>query len=90
MRGIVLFCLFVSILMVYSRAAPSEESREKLRDSASRLRETLEKVFQNLREKLKDKLEAYLAQDDLGEKLADVTKIFLERLNQRLQKYVAK
>ncbi|KAF7260346.1 hypothetical protein EG68_02621 [Paragonimus skrjabini miyazakii] len=88
MRVILVVCLAVTLLAVYTDARPDEASRQRLIESAINLRETIHKVMTNLRMKARQRLEAWLEKDGLGEKLSEVLQILINRLNERLSKYL--
>ncbi|KAF5401127.1 hypothetical protein PHET_05413 [Paragonimus heterotremus] len=88
MRAILVVCLTVALLAVYAEARPDEASRQRLIESANNLRETIHKVMTNLRMKARQRLEACLEKDGLGEKLSEILQILINRLNERLSKYL--
>ncbi|VDP72306.1 unnamed protein product [Echinostoma caproni] len=87
MRAIVLVCLAVVLFAAYAEARPSEESRQKLRESGAKMVKALREAMMKVYEKARDRVVAYFAKDDLGEKITDVVVIFLNRITARLEKY---
>ncbi|KAF8567819.1 hypothetical protein P879_07072 [Paragonimus westermani] len=88
MRAILVICLTVALLAVYAEARPDEASRQRLIESASKLRETIHKVLTNLRMKARQRVEAWFEKDGLGEKLSEILQILMNRLNERLSQHL--
>ncbi|VDP79992.1 unnamed protein product [Echinostoma caproni] len=75
MRAIVLVCLAVVLFAAYAEAKPSEESRQKLRESGAKMVKALKEAVMKAYEKMREQVMTYLAKDDLGEKMTDVVVI---------------
>ncbi|CAL8073859.1 unnamed protein product [Calicophoron daubneyi] len=89
MKILVVACLLAVLFTVYSEARPNEQTREKLRESGTKLLTAIRHAIEKIRAKTQEKVEAYMEKDGLGEKIAEVIEILMKRLQARIEKYTA-
>ncbi|KAK4472962.1 hypothetical protein MN116_004163 [Schistosoma mekongi] len=89
MKFILATSLLVLLTLIYTEASP-ENSRFLLQKMLMDTGEKFKTLSLRLLTRCRDRVREYFKQDDLGEKLAEVLIIFLQRLNRRLEKYLSK
>ncbi|KAF5401128.1 hypothetical protein PHET_05414 [Paragonimus heterotremus] len=88
MKAILVICLAVALFVVYVEARPDESSRAKLRESLENLRENMRKLVTKVIMKARERVDAWLMRDGLGEKLSEILQILMNRLNERISRYL--
>ncbi|TNN10922.1 hypothetical protein EWB00_005036 [Schistosoma japonicum] len=87
MKFIVAISLLVLMTLIYTEASP-ENSRLLLQKALMDTGEKFKTLSLRLLARCRDRVREYFKQDGLGEKLAEVLLILLQRLNRRLEKYL--
>ncbi|KAG5442399.1 hypothetical protein CSKR_200264 [Clonorchis sinensis] len=88
MRGFAILCLAVFLFVAYCEARPEAETNQKLRESGMKLMDTVRMAVMKMYEKGKSRFMAYMQRDNLGEKIAAVLEILMERLTKRIEGYM--
>ncbi|KAH8854844.1 hypothetical protein KSF78_0001816 [Schistosoma japonicum] len=89
MKFIVAISLLVLMTLIYTEASP-ENLRFQLQKTLMDTGEKFKTLSLRLLTRCRNRVREYFKQDDLGEKIAEVLLIFLQRLNRRLEKYLSR
>ncbi|CAH8438168.1 unnamed protein product [Schistosoma margrebowiei] len=81
MKLILLFALATLLLL---NATESKSSQQELIIESVKLWNSMKEFWKRFEQKCQEKIRKYLEEDDLGEKIAEVLKIYVKRLNKRL------
>ncbi|KAA3678184.1 uncharacterized protein DEA37_0014005 [Paragonimus westermani] len=87
-KAILVICLVGALFAVYAQARPDESSRAKLRESLQNLRENMRMLVTKVIMKARERVDAWLERDGLGEKLSEILQILMNRLNERINRYL--
>ncbi|CAH8437240.1 unnamed protein product [Schistosoma turkestanicum] len=79
----------LTILLALNVTA-SKSSQQELITESIKLWTTIRKLWYQFQTKCRVKILEYLHEDDLGEKLADILKIYVRRLNARLDQRLSR
>ncbi|CAH8486668.1 unnamed protein product [Schistosoma bovis] len=79
-----LILLFVLTILLLFNVTESKSSQQELIIESVKLWNSIKELWKKFEHKCQEKIRKYLEEDDLGEKIAAVLKIYVKRFNRRL------